>query len=268
MGGTPPILGYLEVCMDFNKIAFFSLCLLLNFHSEAAETQTEYHAFSITTNTSRVIYPLSTNNKGVSLSVTNPQEYPVLIQAKISGEDKISPAPFVITPPLFRLDGGKRSGLRIFRVGGDFSNEHESLHWLCLTGIPPKQDDVWNNIEKYKKTNGTTVDIKLSVKTCLKFLVRPEKLKQSVEAVAGKLTWHRDDKKLHVDNPTPYYIDLANIDLGGKKIDLYSGGGERYIQPFSKKEFPLPDKVKGASTVTWQIINDYGEESKPFKANI
>lgn len=254
--------------MDFNKIAFLSLFLFLNCRIEAAETKTEYHTFSITTNTSRIIYPLSLNNRGVSLSVTNPQEYPVLVQAKISGEDKISPAPFVITPPLFRLDGGKRSGLRVFRVGGDFSNEHESLHWLCLTGIPPKQDDVWNNIEKNKNTNGATVDVKLSIKTCLKLLVRPDELKQSVEEAAGKLTWHRNEKKLQVDNPTPYYIDLVNVNLGGKKIDLQSDGGERYIRPFSKKEFPLPDKVKGASTVIWQIINDYGEESQLFKTNI
>ncbi|NPE97657.1 Dr fimbrial biogenesis chaperone DraB, partial [Escherichia coli] len=69
------------------------------------------------------------------------QDYPMLVQSEVLSEDQKSPAPFVVTPPLFRLDGQQSSRLRIVRTGGEFPSDRESLQWICVKGIPPKEDD-------------------------------------------------------------------------------------------------------------------------------
>ena len=50
-----------------------------------------------------------------------------------SGVDKIA---FIITPPLFRLDGHQENMLRIVRVGDDLPKDKESLYWMNIKSIP------------------------------------------------------------------------------------------------------------------------------------
>lgn len=83
------------------------------------------------------------DSAGSSLEVTNPQDYPILVQPKLARGDKKTAANFMVTPPVFRLDGGQQSRLRIVRVGGEYPKDRESLDWLCVTGVPPKADDEW-----------------------------------------------------------------------------------------------------------------------------
>lgn len=47
--------------------------------------------------------------KEASISITNPDDVPYLIQSWIDVQDGQSgKAPFIITPPLYRLDGGQK----------------------------------------------------------------------------------------------------------------------------------------------------------------
>lgn len=61
----------------------------------------------------RIIYDANKNE--VSLSVKNPDNLPYLIQSWIdnSSEKDIKKPPFIITPPLFRLNMGQENLLRI-----------------------------------------------------------------------------------------------------------------------------------------------------------
>ncbi len=45
-------------------------------------------------------------------------------------------APFLITPPLFRLDAKQENVLRIIRTGGNLPADRESLFWLNIKSIP------------------------------------------------------------------------------------------------------------------------------------
>lgn len=75
--------------------------------------------------------------KEASISVDNPDNEPYLIQSWLdnqqSGVDKIA---FIITPPLFRLDGHQENMLRIVRVGDDLPKDKESLYWMNIKSIP------------------------------------------------------------------------------------------------------------------------------------
>lgn len=59
----------------------------------------------------------------------NPDKEPYLIQSWLenqqSGVDKIA---FIVTPPLFRLDGNQENMLRIVKVGDDLPKDKESLY--------------------------------------------------------------------------------------------------------------------------------------------
>ncbi|HHH2194549.1 TPA: fimbria/pilus periplasmic chaperone [Yersinia enterocolitica] len=228
------------------------------------------HKFSVKVGGTRAIYPLS-SVKGISLSMVNPQDYPILVQTQIKDEDKHSSAPFVVTPPLFRLDAGMQGRVRVIRTGGNFPQDRESLQWLCLTGIPPKEGDMWDNghHDNKKETQDVNLDVRLSISTCMKLLVRPDQLKQKPEDVAGELIWQRNGKQLQVNNPTPFYISFKSINLGGKDINLSSAGENTYVAPFGERSYALPmDMVGSPVEVNWKIINDLGGESQVFKANV
>ncbi|HHL2499532.1 TPA: fimbria/pilus periplasmic chaperone [Yersinia enterocolitica] len=257
--------------VNINKaifLIFSSLTFLPYVYAEEPNLHTIQHKFSVKVGETRAIYPLS-SVKGISLSVVNPQDYPILVQTQIKGEDKHSLAPFVVTPPLFRLDAGMQGRVRVIRTGGNFPQDRESLQWLCLTGIPPKEGDMWDNGHHDKKKEDVSLDIRLSISTCMKLLVRPDQLKQKPEDVAGELIWQRNRKQLQVNNPTPFYISFKSVMLAGKKVDLSSAGSDSYVAPFAKRSFSLPVDMAGApAEVNWQIINDLGGVSQVFKANV
>ncbi|ENG6255435.1 fimbria/pilus periplasmic chaperone [Yersinia enterocolitica] len=259
--------------ININKVIiliFSSLTFLPYVYAKEPNLHTIQHKFSVKVDETRAIYPLS-SVKGISLSMMNPQDYPILVQTQVKGEDKRSPAPFVVTPPLFRLDAGMQGRVRVIRTGGNFPQDRESLQWLCLTGVPPKEGDMWDNShhDKNKETQDVNLDVRLSISTCMKLLIRPEQLKQKPEDVAGELIWQRNGKQLQVNNPTPFYISFKSINLGGKDINLSSAGENTYVAPFGERSYALPvDMVGSPVEVNWKIINDLGGESQVFKANV
>lgn len=259
--------------ININKVIiliFSSLTFLSYVYAEEPNLHAIQHKFSVKVGETRAIYPLS-SVKGISLSMVNPQDYPILVQTQIKDEDKHSSAPFVVTPPLFRLDAGMQGRVRVIRTGGNFPQDRESLQWLCLTGIPPKEGDMWDNghHDNKKETQDVNLDVRLSISTCMKLLVRPDQLKQKPEDVAGELIWQRNGKQLQVNNPTPFYISFKSINLGGKNINLSSAGENTYVAPLGERSYALPMDMAGSPVeVNWKIINDLGGESQVFKANV
>lgn len=69
---------------------------------------------------------------GENVAVKNNQAYPMLVQSMVFDEDKKSPAPFITTPPLFRLDGSQTSRIRIVRTGGEFPQDRENYSGYVL----------------------------------------------------------------------------------------------------------------------------------------
>ncbi|MFK8995831.1 molecular chaperone [Enterobacter sp. 04-C-04-SI-ECC] len=72
---------------------------------------------SITVGGTRLIY--NGNDNEASLPVSNSRDaVPYLIQSWVElGENAKEKVPFIVTPPLFRLDGGHENTLRIIYTG-------------------------------------------------------------------------------------------------------------------------------------------------------
>lgn len=197
----------------------------------------------------RLIY--DGGKKESSLSVSNPDKSPYLIQSWVDtvqeGGEK---APFIITPPLFRLDGAQKNVLRVVRTGGNLPTDKESLYWLNIKSIPSASKDINQNT------------LQIAVKTRIKLIYRPQDLNAKPEEVADKLTWSRSGNSLKVTNPTPFYMNFQQVKVAGNPVKDVT-----YVAPGSIATFPMP--VGGnSSSVSWKIINDYGGASKEFNGTL
>ena len=187
----------------------------------------------------RLIY--DGGKKESSLSVSNPDKVPYLIQSWVEttagGAEK---APFMVTPPLFRLDGGQENVLRVVRAGGNLPTDKESLYWMNIKSIPSAS----------KETNQNTLQI--AVKTRIKLIYRPQGMKGVPEESTEKLTWKRNGNNLQVTNPTPFYMNFQEVKVAGKEVKEVT-----YVAPMGSASFALPAGTNGSS-VSWKIISDYG----------
>lgn len=177
--------------------------------------------------------------KEASISINNADSVPYLIQSWVEmPEGNANKAPFIVTPPLYRLDGGQQNIERIL-FSGSLPQDKESLFWLNIKAIP----------SALKQTNS----LQIAVKTRIKLIYRPTGLKASTpEEQANKLTWSRSGDKLLVTNPTPYVINFNEISIGDKKLDEVS-----WVAPGAMAAFTLPAGASG-SHISFKVINDYG----------
>lgn len=225
----------------------------------APKIESSTQPFSLKLMQSRVIVDPESN--GTSLRIHNEQSYPMLVQSSALNEDMKTKAPFMITPPLFRLDANQQTRLRIVRTGGKYPDDRETLHWLCVKGIPPKAEDSWAEGKngKTKTPDKISLNVQLAVNNCIKLLVRPKSVQGQPSESAASITWQRLDKVLKAENPTPFYMNLGSLKVNGKDTEML-----HYLPPFSSYDFKLPSG--SADKVQWTVLDDHGGISKPFEA--
>lgn len=195
----------------------------------------------------RVIYDAS--KKESTLNINNPDQTPYLIQSWIDGaEGGNSKAPFVITPPLFRLDGNQQNVLRIVRAG-NLPADHESMFWLNVKSIPSTAKAITEN------------SLQIAVKTRIKLIYRPEALNvSSAENEVDKLTWTKSGNNVVVNNPTNYYMNFNNIKVNGVGLK-----DVKYAAPHSSAQFAAQGNVNGS--ISFALINDFGSPGKQHSAS-
>ncbi|MDH1125904.1 molecular chaperone [Enterobacter quasihormaechei] len=195
----------------------------------------------------RVIY--DGNKKESSISVTNPDSSPYLIQSWVESQNGITEkTPFIITPPLYRLDKGQQNVERIV-LAGSVAQDKESLYWLNIKSIPAAS-----------RKNNT---LQIAVKTRIKLIYRPAALKGVIpEELADNLTWQRSGNQIQVVNPTKVVMNFNEISVNGKKLEDVT-----YVLPGASARFDLPKGITGGA-VTFKIINDYGGVGKVHNANL
>ena len=191
------------------------------------------HACVVTGGT-RLIYP--GGKKESSLSVTNNDATPYLIQSWV--ESNKGAAPFLLTPPLFRLEGEQQTRLRVIYSGGLPENK-ESMFWMNIKAIPSSQ----------AKAGANTLQI--AIKTRIKLIYRPKSVEGTPEMVTEQLRWTRSGNTLQVMNPTAFYMNFAEVKVGGAEVKEAN-----WVGPGETARFQLPGVSAGA--LQWKLINDYG----------
>ena len=189
------------------------------------------------------------DKKEASLSVSNPDKVPYLIQSWLETQQGSSAkSEFLVTPPLFRLDGGQKNLLRVEAIGS-LPQDKETLFWFNIKAIPSSQ----------KNENA----LKIAVKNRIKMIYRPASLNsQDPEALAAKLSWQRNGGTLTVNNPTPFYMNFMYIRMSGELIPSAT-----YVAPHASASFTLPGKMRG-NDIRWALITDYGGSGKEHQTSL
>jgi chaperone protein EcpD len=224
-------------------------------------TAAPYAAAGVVVDGTRVVYPAA--KREVTINIRNPGEAPSLVQAWLDagdphakpGESKV---PFVLTPPLFRLDPTKVQSLRLVYTHEPLPENRESLFWLNVLDIPPRaaaNPDVPNQLE-------------LAFKHRMKVFFRPAGLAGSAADAPARLTWKllsKDGKLVAIEasNPTAYHVSLVQVTAtaGGHPVIVKAD----MVDPFASRSFALPDPVaapNGTVALEYSFVNDYGGDVK------
>ena len=158
--------------MLMKKTAFI-LSMLFPFVVNAAGLSTTTRSYSIVLGASRVV--MTSGKEIYNLHVENKQSYPVLIESAVFDENSDTKSDmYIITPPLFRLDGGQKNSISIIKADDSFPEQVESMNWICVKSIPPSEGSAWIKDDELKK-NGS-INVNVLVKNCIKLINRPESL--------------------------------------------------------------------------------------------
>lgn len=203
----------------------------------------------------RLVYPA--DQKSVSLDLTNMDKRPSLVQVWIDpGDPNLSPektsAPFVVTPPVSRIDGGKGQTLRITYTGEPLASDRESIFYINVLDIPPKP----------KAEQAAANYLQIALRSRIKLFFRPTNLDLTPQQAYQKVQWALEQKGdktfVRVDNPTPYYLTYQDIILEQGKNQIAALNADM-VAPYSKMILPLaksPQGLKGK--IKWTVINDQG----------
>ncbi|BBJ84963.1 fimbrial chaperone protein [Raoultella ornithinolytica] len=185
----------------------------------------------------RVIYQEGKREASISVSNADPHS-PYLVQSWVENyvEKEQGPVPFIVTPPLFRLDPDQENVLRINFIGADLPRDRESVYWLNVKSIAPTQKWDVNKLQ-------------VNIKSKFKIFYRPNSLAGDPMKAWQQLTFKVEGNRLVAHNPTPYFVSFFSLSVGGKEIDEPG-----MIGPLTRKEWP----VNGAGTIRWRAINDFG----------
>ncbi|NBF10474.1 fimbrial biogenesis chaperone [Pseudomonas sp. Fl4BN1] len=211
----------------------------------------------VTAEKTRVVFAANTTE--TSLQVMNQNPYPVVVQTWVDdGEPGSTPdttqAPILPLPAIFRMEPGEQRNLRLIYTGEALPKDRESLFWLNLYEIPPRP-----NTPLPPDTTRLTV----TLRTQMKVLVRPEHLPGSPDSLNQQLRFTLDNSAdsplLRIENPTPYFATLSEIQLKhGATRQAVPG---TMIAPFAELALPLsqPERfTRGATTVEFSRVDDDG----------
>ena len=197
----------------------------------------------------RIIYDAT--KKDASITVSNPDNHPYLIQTWVDNVENVTKeVPFIVTPPLYRLNAGKKSMMRIVYTESSLPENQESMFYFNVKAIPSSSETSSNVLQ-------------VVVKSKMKLIYRPQKLKGiEPESFAENLQWNISGNQLNVKNPSPFYMNFGEIKLNGSAIKSAS-----YVAPNSSANFTLPGPMKNGA-ISFKLINDYGGLSKEFNSKI
>jgi chaperone protein EcpD len=204
----------------------------------------------------RVVYPV--DQREVTVKLTNDSNTGSLVQVWMDeGDAKEKPsdskAPFVITPPIFRMSAGKSQTLRVIYGGAALPQDRESLYWLNVLDIPPKA-------EQQPGTN----TLQFAYRTRIKVFLRPRKLPGNPDEAPRQLDWkvvpapQGNGQALSVTNPTAYHVSFSEISVTADGHTFTNDkGGMATPRGESLIDVPKMSGVHGGK-VHYIAINDFG----------
>ncbi|WP_226470630.1 fimbrial biogenesis chaperone [Luteimonas panaciterrae] len=215
----------------------------------------------------RLIYPAS--EKEVGFRVRNEGAQPSLVQVWVDSGDKgqtpdESEAPFLVTPPVVRVDAQNGQRFRLRHTGAALPKDRESAFWLNVLEVPSSSPN---------EDGGNRLHIVF--RSRIKLFFRPDGLDGRVDQAPAMLIWRAVPAgggagwELECENPSAYHISFSEVawSVGGESKSLPPTD---MLAPRGRVRIPLPSTgpSRPQGTVHFSVINDYGgrsEFSAPLK---
>jgi chaperone protein EcpD len=216
---------------------------------------------AIVIDTTRVVYPVA--RREVTITIRNDSPTPSLVQSWLDGGDANSKpgeaaVPFVLTPPLFRLDPSKSQSLRLVYTQEPLPKDRESVFWLNILDVPPRAAA---NPERPNQ-------LEMAFKHRMKVFFRPAGLKGSPVDAPAQFTWKQIAKEgkvvaIQASNPTPYHVSLVRLaaTVNGAPVTAKAD----MVAPFTNLQLPVETPFPAAGTpvtLEYTFVNDYGGNVK------
>lgn len=178
----------------------------------------------------RFVYPGAA--RAQTITARNLGSAPILVQIWLDdGNANADPSglrvPFVVAPPLARLEPQQTLAVRVRAVGDELAPDRESRFWINLLEIPP--------------AGPAENTLRIAYRLRMKLLYRPQGIAGEPRDAPDRLQWTYADSRprpaLVPVNPTPYYVTLTRVVVQGRAVAL--AGGAVDVAPFGRSEIPL-----------------------------
>jgi len=230
----------------FQQIIAVLFVLSMPLHSQA----------SIVVSGTRVVY--NGNERDVTVKLSNMGKSPVLVQSWIdTGNTSAKPenisVPFILTPPINRIDPSKSQTLRLsYSASPALPEDRESVYWLNVLEIPPS-----SSVEAANR-------LQVAFRTRVKLFYRPASIasKNRASEAGEKLTWSVTGGVIQAHNSSPYFVSLVSVTLGsGASRDSVEG---EMVAPMETQKFKMQKAalLRPGTILTYEYVNDWGAVKK------
>lgn len=239
------------------KIFSVIVLLLISFVSRAAD-----NPGGISLEATRVIFASDKNSTGLTVNNSSSKDIWLIrawmTQYKKENEKK---TPFVITPPLYRLEPNEKLQLRINSTDvSSLPTDRESVFKVNVLAIPPKTQ--LNNGKGKAADELSGGYLQFAINNSIKLFYRPSVLNDParIEKSRNQLQVIEKGNDIEVVNPGPYYFTLINVKVNGSPLRDESSR-DLMVSPFGSLHISAP----GAVNMEFQTINDFGASTPVMK---
>lgn len=199
---------------------------------------------------SRVIF--NSSERMQSLMLVNTNSYPVVVQTWADngeGDPDVKNIPFIILPPVFRLETGDVRGIRIVKNETLLAQDRESLFWLNIYEMPPDT--------RMDKENSVLV----TMNTQIKIIYRPELVTTTPAESLVKVQCTLQRKGfLQCSNHSANYLSVSSIRYLDKENREHAvKNGMLTFPPYSVVSIHENTMRNSPSRLIFTLIGDGGE---------
>ncbi len=239
----------------------FALLLGSLFKAQAAENQ------GLSFSPMQLSYVAKDSPGGVTLSMTNHTAQGYLVQGFVSPMDPDTGRfdaktghvpPFVVLPPLKRVEAGGKFSFRIRQLGGSLPPDRESAFVVSLRAIPGVAVP---EMGASKHQTGKNSQVQVALQMNIRLFYRPQGVPARDNAtVAKQVKFSLQGTQLRVENPTPYFLTFSVLKVGTQHADDHTR--QTMVPPKGIQTYSFT--AGGAGPLVWRFPGDSQDRHAPL----
>ncbi|KER01311.1 molecular chaperone [Photorhabdus temperata] len=247
----------------------FSLLLGNIFKAQAADNQ------GLSFSPMQLSYVAKDSPGGVTLNMTNYTAQNYLVQGFVSPMDPDTGRfdsqagqvpPFVVLPPLKRVEAGEAFSFRIRQLGGQLPQDRESAFVVSLRAIPGVAVPDTANAPALGLQTDKASQVQVALQMNIRLFYRPQGVPARDNAtVAKQVKFSLLGTQLRVENPTPYFLTFSVLKVGTQQADDHIRQAmvpPKGIQTYAFQTYSFTAGIPGP--LVWRFPGDSQDRHVPL----